>query len=200
MEQQLDATYLGHGPIERAAAMAVVAGGIGLGVLLAAWGISFLWRYTPPEIAVRVANPELSIKNPELSIKQEAPLDVAQKKPFVIAPPEPLTIKVEQPQQPPIKGGVDTGSQTAAGDVIKREVTVFSSVRHGQGTVVTGWNYNDGSGGVPVNQFCYYTVPDIGHSSKRIDIAIDRIPQSNFNPDVVHELEGALAKCQWWQG
>jgi hypothetical protein len=184
MEQQLDATYLGHGPIERAAAIAVVAGGIGLGVLLAAWGLSFLWRYTPPEIAVRVANPELRVK-------QDAPLAVA---------PGQVTIKVEQSQQPSIKGVVDSDSQTGTGDVIRREVTVFSFVRHGPGAVATGWNYKDGSGGVPVSQFCYYSAPDIDHSSKRIDIAANRIPRSDFNPDLVPELEGALAKCQWWQG
>jgi hypothetical protein len=200
MEQQLDATYLRHDPIERAAAIAVAAGGIGLGVLLAAWGISFLWRYTPPEIAVRIANPEVRVK-------QDAPLAVAQDKPFVIAQPGPLkidpgqvTIKVEQSQQPAIKGVVDSDSQTGSGDVIRREVTVFSFVRHGPGAVVTGWNYKDGSGGVPVSQFCYYSAPDIDHSSKRIDIAADRIPRSDFNPDLVPELEGARTKCQWSQG
>ena len=40
--------------------------------------------------------------------------------------------------------------------VIKREVTVFSNVRHGPGTSPTGWTYRDGSGGVPYLQYCYY--------------------------------------------
>ena len=62
MEQRLDATYLktwsqlsGRPPRRSSAA------GLGAGVFLAAWGASLLWRYTPPEIAVRVANPEVRI-------------------------------------------------------------------------------------------------------------------------------------------
>jgi len=156
---------------------------------LASWGVSLLWRYTPPEIAVRIANPELSIKNPELSIKNPE-LSIKQEAP----------IKKEPSQQPSITGALDAGSQTGTGDVIKREVTVFSFMRHGPGTVATGWNYKDGSGGVPVSQFCYYTAIDLDHSSKKIDIAANRIPRSDFNPDLVPDLEGALAKCQWWPG
>ncbi|MGC1294563.1 MAG: hypothetical protein WA869_05940, partial [Alloacidobacterium sp.] len=65
-------------------------------------------------------------------------------------------VRVDEPPHS-IDKGVSTDSKTAAGEVIRREVTVFSNVEHGSGTVVTGWNYRDGSGGVPVQQFCYYT-------------------------------------------
>jgi hypothetical protein len=142
--------------------MGLGAVGIGIGVLLAAWGISFLWRYTPPEIVVR------------------------QDKPFVVQQPEPLKIDP----------GKD--SKTAAGEIIRREVTVFSTVEHGPGTVVTGWNYRDGSGGVPTHQFCYYTAPDVDHSSKRVDIASNRARLPNLDPGMVPNLEEALVKCQWW--
>jgi hypothetical protein len=56
MEQTLDATYLRPGLVERAMAVGLFAAGIGMGILLATWGISFLWRYTPPEI--RIAGPK----------------------------------------------------------------------------------------------------------------------------------------------
>jgi hypothetical protein len=59
MEQRLDATYLRSGPFERATAIGIVALATGTGILLASWGISFLWRYTPPEIKVHIANPEV---------------------------------------------------------------------------------------------------------------------------------------------
>jgi hypothetical protein len=200
MEQRLDATYVRHGLIERAAATAFVSIGIGAGVLLGAWGVSCLWRYTPPEIAVRIANPDLRVT-------QNGPLTVAQDKPFALAPPGPLkiepgevTIKVEQSQQPQIKSGLANALKTGAGDVIMREVTVFSSVIHGPGAVVTGWNYKNGSGGAPVSQFCYYTTPDVDRSSRRVNIASDRVRQSDISTDLVPELEGALAKCQWWHG
>jgi hypothetical protein len=155
MEQHLNATYLRPGLVERAAATAIGTVGIGASILLAAWGISLLWRYTPPEIVVR------------------------QDKPFVLAPPEPLkidpdtpTLKVEPPP-PLLDRRVERDAKTPEGDVIRREVTVFFTVKHRTGFVVTGWKYRDGSGGVPVSQFCYYSAPNIDHSSTRIDIASD---------------------------
>ena len=61
MEQRLDVTYLRPGLVERSVAIGICAAGLGIGILLAAWGISFLWHYTPPETTVRIANPELRI-------------------------------------------------------------------------------------------------------------------------------------------
>jgi hypothetical protein len=106
MEQQLNATYLRPGVIERAAALGIAAAGIGTGVLLA-WGISFLWRYTPPEIAVRVANPEIH---------------VTQDKPFTLVPPPPLqidpnipTLKIERP--PPLRCSMGQAMSQQAGTI-----------------------------------------------------------------------------------
>jgi hypothetical protein len=88
MEQRLDATYLRPGLTERTIAVGICAACVGTGIFLAAWGISFLWRYTPSEIAVRIANPEIHIA-------QGPPLKVIQDKPFVIEQPEPP--KVDTP-------------------------------------------------------------------------------------------------------
>jgi hypothetical protein len=56
---------------------------------LAAWGISFLWRYTPPEIAVRIANPEVHIaQDSPLKVTQDKPFDVMQSEPFKIEYPK----------------------------------------------------------------------------------------------------------------
>jgi hypothetical protein len=192
MEQRLDASHLGAGLIERAAAIGITAVGLGTGVLAAAWGISLLWRYTPPEIAVRVANPELRVA-------QNAPLMVTQDRPFAIKQPEPLKVdpgdmtnKVEQLLR--------TEGKTNAGDVISREVTVFSNVKHGPGGIVTGWNYRDGSSREPLGQYCYYTAPNSDRSSTRVDIAFNRVRVPNIGAMLVPELEAALGKCQWWQG
>jgi hypothetical protein len=189
MEQRLDATYLRSGPFERAAAVGIVAVAIGTGILLAAWGISLLWRYTPPEIAVRVANPEVRVT-------QSEPLKLKQDGPLILAKPEPF--KIEQLSLPFTTGG-DGDAKTPAGDVIKREVTVFSNVTHGPGTVVTGWNYRDGAGGVPVRQYCYYDAPNFDHSKTRVDLAFNRVPAPHASALLVPDLEKALTKCQWWR-
>jgi hypothetical protein len=181
MEQRLDSSYLHPGLAERAVATSITAVGVGAGVLLAAWGISLLWHYTPPEIAVRIANPEVHVA-------QSTPLTVTQERPFTVAPPEPLKI--------------DSGNlpRSSGGDVISREVTVFSNVNHGPGFVVTGWSYRDGSGRKPVRQYCYYTAPKSNGSSTKVDIASDGVRTPNFEPALVPDLEGALTKCQWWEG
>jgi hypothetical protein len=179
MEQQLNATYLSPEPIERAAAIGIGAVAIGIGIFLAAWGISFLWRYTPPEIVVR------------------------QDKPFVLTPPEPLkidpraTIKVEVPSA--VTSGAGGDAKTATGEVIRREVTVFSTVKHGNGHVTTGWSYRDGTGGVPFRQYCYYSAPNIDRSSTRIDLAFDGARLPNIDASLLPEPDGALTKCLWWQ-
>ena len=179
MEQRLDATYLRPGLTERSAALGIGAIGIGVGIFLAPWGISFLWRYTLPEI--RIANPEIRLAQPE---------------PLKIEPGQ-ITVKVEQ--QPPATSGVGGNTKTPTGDVIRREVTVFSTVEHGPGHVTTGWKYRDGTGGVPLSQYCYYAAHNIDSSSTKIDIAADGARLPNISASLVPELEGALAKCQWWQ-
>src|SRR5262245_49567752 len=140
--------------------------------------------------------PEIRIANPEIRFVQGKPFVMAQPEPFKIEPGQ-VTVKVEQ--QPPATSGVGGNTKTATGEIIEREVTVFSNVRHGPGVVVTGWSYRDGSGGVPIHQYCYYTAPNIDHSSKRVDIASNRVRSSNIDAGVVPDPEGALAKCQWWQ-
>jgi len=198
MEQRLDTTFLRPSLPERAAAIGLGAIGIGLAILLTAWGVSLLWRYTPPEIAVRVANPELRLK-------QDAPLKVVQDKPFVLAPPAPLKINpgqlnvtIDRPPAPFI-GNRQTETKTPDGDVIKREVTVFWAVEHGQGQITTGWNYKDGTGGIPLHQYCYYTASDGRGASMRVDIAVDGARRFSTANSLVPNLKEALAKCQWWR-
>lgn len=194
MEQRLEATYLRPGLFERATALGIGAVAIGTGILLAAWGISLLWRYTPPEIAVRIANPEVRVTQSEpLTVTQDKPFIVAQPEPFKVEPRE-ITIKVQQPFP-----GVAGDLRTAGGDVIRREVTVFSTVRHGPGTVTTGWKYQDGSGGKPVHQYCYYETLNADRSSRTVQIAVNRNQLPHIDAGVP-DLEGAFAKCQWWQG
>jgi hypothetical protein len=188
MEQQLDTTYLRPGVFERGAALGLAALGIGMGVLLGAWGIHFLWHYTPPEITVRISNPEVHVT-------QDKPLKVEQDKPFVLAQPEPIKIEAYQPPAPVTDDG--TSAKTVSGEVIKHEVTVFWNVKHGPGNVTTGWAYKDGSGSVPVGQYCYYAVLNGDGSTTKIDIASDGTPLPQNTASLVPDLEGALAKCQW---
>jgi hypothetical protein len=190
MEQRLNATYLRTGWLERAAGVGIICIGIGAAVLLVAWGVSFLWRYTPPEIAVRIANPEVHIAQTE-------PLTVTQDKAFTIAPPEPLRIDSRD-----LVTRVQQNAKPTSGNVITREVTVFSNVSHGAGFVTTGWIYKDGSGREPFRQYCYYyyAQPGLTGTNTRVDLASDGVRRPNIAAGLVPDLEGALAKCQCEQG
>jgi hypothetical protein len=191
MEQQLDATYLRPCFVSKAFALSVAAIGIGTSILLAAYGISFFWRPTPipTTLDIRIANPELIVR---------------QEKPFVMAQPETLNtypqVPNNRPEQSsnlePRKGVGD--SVTPAQEVIQQEVIVFSSVKHSDGSVVTGWKYPNGSGRVPSSQFCYFSSPNADKSSKRVDIAVNGTPLSERVLTLVPESEEALKKCQWW--
>jgi hypothetical protein len=154
----------------------------------AAWGISLLWRYTPPEI--RIANPEVTVtQNEALTVKQDKPFTIQQPDPLKI---DPAVVTIKQEPSSPAGSTMGNGGQTttATGDVIKHKVTVFWTAVHEPGEVVTGWEYPDGrGGGVPVREYCYYLASSGDGSSKKVDIAVDRVQSMVIV--VVPDLQGA---------
>jgi hypothetical protein len=167
MEQQLDSSYLGHDHLERSLAFAVRAIFLGLSVLLAAWGISLVWK-------AAVRSSELRVDNPE--VRQVSPTPVT-------LPPIPKTAD---------QTGIDREQ------VIRREVTVFTFVRHASGSVVTGWSYKDGAASKPIRQFCYFSSPNSDGTKTWVDLAIDRKQLPSINEAVVPNVDDALSKCQWF--
>lgn len=191
MEQQVDLTHLRPGPVAKASAVAIGACGIGVGILLATWGLSYIWRPINHPIEVKISNPEVRvIQSDPFIVKQGGPFVVKQEQPFEVAAG---TLKFEPtPAIPPV-------AKTADGDIIQREVTVFSTVPHGLGSVVTGWKYANGSGGIPSSQYCYYTAPNADGSSFKVDLAVDQKTLSEAVSSRVPDLNLAIARCQWWQ-
>jgi hypothetical protein len=179
MEQQLDATYLRPSFVSKALALSVLALGIGAAILLAAFGLSFVWRTVPTNLDVRIANPEVVLK-------QVAPL--------IVAP-----IKLEEDHRATAVLPSAKLTQSLPADVIQQEVIVFLSVSHGAGSVVTGWKFPNGNGGVPSGQFCYYDILNADHSRMRVDIAFDGKPKNDDVIDKVPEVGVALSKCKWWK-
>src|SRR4029079_3169001 len=110
VEQRLSTQYLGPSLVERASAIAIAALGLGVGTLIATWGISRIWHPPLHEISVKIANPEVYLAGkPQVTVTQE--------KPFVLAQPE--TQKPASPdsrlQELP-KG--NNGGVTSTGEVI----------------------------------------------------------------------------------
>jgi hypothetical protein len=191
MEQQLDATYLRPCFVSKAFALSVAAMGIGISILLIAYGISLIWRPTPASYAPV----DIPIANPELTVRQA--------KPFVMAPSETSDIDTKAFIARPAQ--THNSERPIAGDpealregVIQREVIVFSSVRHAVGSVITGWKYPNGSGRTPSEQFCYYISLNADKSSTKVNIAFNGAPLSETATALVPESEEAIKKCRWW--
>jgi hypothetical protein len=209
METQLDHTYLRAGIISRAAAVGLAAVGVGLGVLLACWGASFFWHID--DAVVRrldgigkqtaglsdVLRDEIS----SLSLKTTESLDALGGKIDVLGGKiDALGNRVDVIDQRVLvsRSPSDQPERTPDGDIIRRQVTVFKTVTHADGDVITGWVYKDGaSDGHPMSQYCYYMSGKNGASFK-IDLASNGQRLFNENVTKVPQLEEAIAKCQWW--
>jgi hypothetical protein len=167
MEQRLDSTYLARDYLDRSLGFAIRVVFLGLGIFLAAWGISLVRQSTE----VRFVSPEVrpaQSETPPVSSVQSPPATKTSNQPEVDAEP-----------------------------IIKREVTVFTLVRHAAGSVVTGWSYRDGAAGKPIRQFCYFSAPNSDRTKTLVDLAIDQKRLPSINEVAVPNVEEALLKCQW---
>jgi hypothetical protein len=181
-EQLADTVLLRPGPLSLGVGIGAAAVGIGFGVLLICWGLSWLWPHSPSRAEIAHANLERQHNPSEPDqLDRNGRYDGASNITASLAP-----------------GSVDRDKMVTR--VIRRQVTEFRSIDHEAGEVTTGWQYEDGRGGVPLLQYCYYlaNVPGTKHRSDRIEIAIDGRALSDLDPLSVPNLEGAEAKFQWW--
>jgi hypothetical protein len=214
METHLDHTYLRPGIISRAAAVGLAAVGIGAGVLLACWGLSFFFHYDDPVVKklealgtqlealtqrqtdqlVEVIGQRLDVIGQNSTRETEAlnqnlvqRLEAINKR---------IEVALAAKQQPNFGEGT-----TPDGAIIRRQVTVFSDVVHHGGKVVTGWSYKDGaSNGPPFNQYCYWLIHNSDGEDTKVDIAENGQRRQTSAMMSVPALNEAQSKCQWWSG
>jgi hypothetical protein len=188
---------------------------VGAGVLLTCWGLSFFWRYDDPVLhGLDVLTHQLETLAQRENEQLKAVDTVGQMAQKTVQQTSDLNRKLDQAVEainlkidtlldrkmvvPPGGNGFADG-KTPNGDIIRREVTVFSSIDHYGGTVWTGWKYKDGaSAGAPLQQFCYWLSNNSSGQSTKIDIAYDG--KRLKNTGLVPMVEEAMAKCQWWNG
>jgi hypothetical protein len=199
MEQRLDASFLRPGLIHRAAAVGFGAVGIGAGIFLAAWGLSFLWHPAQDHrIDALVSQLEtLNQKATDGFQKITDRLETLTRKLATLRQNvEDLDRHVGTLKVPP---PVIVGGKTPDGDIIKSEVHVFFNVDHQPGRVVTGWKYNDGASAnsKPLSQFCYYEASNLDGTSTKTNLAFNGI-RIYFSG--VPQTEEAVRKCHWWTG
>jgi hypothetical protein len=213
METVLDHTYLRPGVVTRASAVGLAALGIGAGVLLACWGLSFFFHYDSSivtRLAALTAKVEEIAQRPDRtgdviaklndlasSITQKLDqIDVASIRSSIAGRLASIDERLEAfKRQPPI---VTPGpSRTDEhGNVIKTEVTVFHTMKHEGGEVASGWKYPDGASADqhPTNQYCYWSSGALGGTTSQVTIHIAAKGVRLSNIGSVPKLEESVAE------
>jgi hypothetical protein len=205
-------TIVKEGSLFKAAAISIVAAGIGLCILLACLGVSFfITRDDHPvlkQLDVLTAKVEELVQRRGRTDEIIAKLDNLNREAGKIGGN--ITTHLasiegsleELKHRPIIAGNPGNHDKTVNGNVITTQVTVFRSVPHDNGSVVTGWTYPDGASADqrPKVQYCYWTSERLGGttSTARIDIANDGVQLPNIGAGVPR-LEDALKECVWWK-
>jgi hypothetical protein len=215
-----------EGSMLRAAGIAIIAAGAGLGILLASWGASFFFK--PDDGAVLKRLDVLTAKVDELAQRPDRTDEVVAKLDDEARKIGGITAKLdnlnreagkiggnitthlasiegsleELKHRPVIPGNPGNQEKTVNGNVITTEVTVFRFVPHDNGRVVTGWKYPDGASADqrPKFQFCYWETEALGGTTSRttVYIANDGVRLPNIGAGVPR-LDDALNECDWWK-
>ena len=122
--------------------------------------------------------------------------------------PDSRTVKLEQPamvQLEPrsiLSGIPGTGGNGGGGDsndpAIQTSVTMFKTVAHGSGSVVTGWRFANGASKTPESQYCYYTHKDASGLQIKQDIGEDGTMVAGITGSA--DQRERFARCQWFSG
>lgn len=190
MEQQIDDRFLRPTPMARACAIAVTAIGLGCGILFAAWGASFLFR---PNLSI----PEIRIANPEVRIASDSRVRISEDSALSLSSPS--AARTTFTANPLASLPARLSGDAPKDESVLREATIFSSVKHTSGMVVTGWRYASSADQVPHTQYCYFSSRKDDGTRLIVDLATGRSNPLNANSALMPEFDEALAKCQWWQ-
>ena len=206
-ETVLDPTYLRPGIVTRAGAIGLAAIGIGAGMLLACYGASFLLNTNSKRLDDLTAKVEELVHRPDRTDEVIRELDDLKGEAGkiggnVTARLASIEGSIEElKRRPIISGNPGAHEKTVNGNIIESEVTVFHTVPHDTGAVMTGWQYPDGASADqrPTRQFCYYRSERLGGTTAQaiISLADDGMRLQHIGAGVPR-LEDAIKECVWW--
>jgi hypothetical protein len=101
---------------------------------------------------------------------------------------------------PPVFNQAQTngGGSSNNDPAIATTVTVFKSVRHGDGMIYTGWDFPNGAATTPNRQFCYYNQQLGGGNEASQTVGWNGAIAPT--PTGVRDQDERFAKCRWWNG
>jgi hypothetical protein len=108
-------------------------------------------------------------------------------------------LKVDMPQ--PSKRQLQLDTTSRSDELPLTNYTIFRSVGHGSGKVVTGWNYDPSDPLRPKVQYCYYEQSIDRGLEVRYSIAVNNSPlRPSSLAKLSFDFDGALANCIWFSG
>jgi hypothetical protein len=165
---------------------AVGAGACGALLLVGASLLVWTWRHgNDPEVLKE-------------ALRHMPPLQVTVK-----LDPDSRTVKLEQPavvrlEQPrSVLSNVPTGNNGSHDPAIQTSVTMFKTVAHGSGSVVSGWRFANGAAKAPESQYCYYTYENASGLHIKQDIGEDGTMLAGLTGSDQRER---FAQCKWFSG
>lgn len=87
-----------------------------------------------------------------------------------------------------------------SGHAVTTSFTIFKSMDYLNGSVETGWDFDNGEAATPSAQYCHYQQPGDNGRSISIDLGVNgefaparHVPIKGYDPAV------AFALCQWYR-
>lgn len=108
-------------------------------------------------------------------------------------------LKIDAPQ--PSKEQLQLDTSNTSAQLPFTTYTIFRSVGHGDGQVVTGWNYYLSDTIRPRAQYCYYTEKISGGLAAKYTLAFNGHPrQPSTLTKLSFDFDAALTNCIWFSG
>jgi hypothetical protein len=205
IDVNLAASLIGEAKSAAFKSRAIGIGAAGLALSLGAAAI--LWAHNQsvdPEIlkAALASMPALKVEgtvkaNGEVKIAEGATVKLQEGSTVKLADGSVVTVTGTIPAQ--TQPHVLPTLRPEENQAIKTTVTVFKTLPHGDGEVVSGWKFASGDAKSPTEQYCYYSQKVGQGASTRQEIAGNRVISVDA-PVAPAEQAARFQKCQWWQG
>lgn len=171
------------------AGWALVCGMIGVGAGAALFG----WTYSRgPSIEAEQVARAVAAAMEKVTFKTEGTVKLDPESRLAAVPAQPA---VPRPTEVQLGEGQRPASQAA----VNTAYTVFKNVPHGNGQVVTGWNFSSSEQKSPQHQYCYYSEQIDGGSKITVDLGENGRANPVARPHGAMNPSLAYANCVWFK-
>lgn len=158
--------------------------GVGTGAALLGWTYSRAPAIEADLVARAVAE---ALQTVTFKTEGTVKLDPESRIPAPAPIPRPTETQLGEGQKPASQAAVNTA------------FTVFKSVPHGSGQVVTGWNFSSSEQKSPTHQYCYYSEQIDGGSKLTVDLGENGRSNPAAKPRGTMDPAAAYANCVWFK-